>query len=142
MKQHAFAHLHPDRFALAQHLAVDGKQLVTDLVALRTVELLIPLFSELFELRDRGPDENVHRHVAAAAERGLKFFEHEKHFPIISACVAGGLNIQRACLARVHAAAEIVPGHYVSMVEAEAGRLWHERNSARTMRRDEGGALF
>ena len=89
----------------------------------------------------RGRQE-VLRHVAAVAQGGLKFFEREEDFAIVIAGVLFGFDVDGADQAAVLAESEIGSGTNVGVIEAEAGGLGHEGDSAAAVGRNEWSALF
>ena len=54
MKQHPLALLDADRLAVAKHPAVDGEELVADLVSFGPFELLVGLLPRFLQFLDRG----------------------------------------------------------------------------------------
>ncbi len=78
VEENALAGFHADGFAVAEHASVDGEGIVADFESVRQAAGeggFHFAFAGIFEFGDglRGREE-VLRHVAAAAEGGLKFF--------------------------------------------------------------------
>ena len=143
VEQHAFALLHADGLAVPEHLAVDGEEVVADLEALGLfLGLVVGLLAEVLEVLDRLAGEEVHRHVAAAAEGRLELLQHQKHLAVVGAGLVLRLDVDRPDLAGVGAAVEVAAGHDMRVVEAEARRLRHERDAAHAVRRDERRAFL
>ena len=123
VKQNALALLHAHRLAVTEHAAVDGEGIVADLVSVRhpfgegSFHLAL---AGIFECGNglRGREE-VLRHVAATAQRGLKFFEGEEDFAIVIAGVLFGFDVNGADQAAVLAGGKISSGTDVGVVEAE-----------------------
>ena len=78
VKQHPLAPLHAHRFAVSEHSSVDREGTVANLEAVRHAlrqRGLHRRFPLLFQLRvSSGGGEEIHRHVAAAAECGFELF--------------------------------------------------------------------
>ena len=78
VKENAFAGFHADRFAVAEHASVDGEGIVADFESVRQAAGeggFHFALAGIFEFGDGlGGREEVLRHIAAAAEGGLKFF--------------------------------------------------------------------
>ena len=123
VKQYPLALLHAHRLAVTQHAAVDGEGIVADFVAVRHALgergfhlALAGIFESGNGLRGR---EEVLRHVAAAAEGGLKLLEGEEDFAIVVAGVLFGFDVNGADQAAVLTASKIRSGADVGVVEAE-----------------------
>ena len=139
VKQHAFAVLDADGLAMPEHLPVDREKIVADFVALRLLFCLVVGFlSNLLEFLHRFAGEKVHRHIAAAAEGRLAFLQHQEHLAIVGSGLVLWLDVDRTDLAGVGAAIEVPAGHNMRVIEAETGRLRHERDAAHAVRRDVG----
>jgi hypothetical protein len=80
--------------------------------------------------------------VAAAAEGGLELLHDQEDLAVISAGIVPGLDVDRPCLAGVHAAVEVGAGHHVRVIEAEAGWARNEHDALHPMRGNERRALF
>ena len=65
-------------------------------------------------------DEKIHRHVSAAAQRGLKLFERQEDFAVVIAGVLLRLNVDRSHQAAVLACREVRSGAHMRVVETEA----------------------
>jgi hypothetical protein len=89
-----------------------------------------------------GGCEKIHRHITAAAERGAELLEHQKHFLIERAGIAGRLDVHRTDLSAVLAHTKIRAGEVVRVVEAHAGRSRRKRDPALAVRGNERRALF
>src|SRR5580658_1567385 len=82
MEQHALALFDADRLAVAELFAVDAEKLVADFVAFRTFELLVELFADLRQRRNRRSRQRLLLPVAALAEGRRELLLHQKHFAI------------------------------------------------------------
>src|SRR5580658_7930413 len=102
MKEDALALLHSYGLAVSQHAAIDGERAIADLVSLRHtlgqrhLHRRLTLFFQGFHFSGRR--QEIHRHVSATTERGLKLFQREKHFAVIISWLMLGLNVNRANL--------------------------------------------
>src|SRR5262249_8684220 len=97
VKQDSFTLLDADRLAASERMSVDRKQFVADLIALGLfLCFLVGSLSHRLQFRDRRAGEKIHRHVAAAAERRLKFLEYEKHLAVVDARIVLRFDIDRA----------------------------------------------
>ena len=111
VEEDALAGFHADGIAVAEHASVDGEGIVADFESVRQAAgegdfhfALAGIFEFGDGLRGR---EKVLRHVAAAAEGGLKFFESEEDFAVVVAGMVLGLDVDRADEASVLAEIEI-----------------------------------
>ena len=130
MEQHALASLYADRLAMAQHASVDGEGAVPDLEAVGRAlrerglhRALARIFQALYYGR-RG--QEIHRHVTAAAECGLEFLQGQEDFAIIIAGIVLRFDVHRTHQAAVLSRAQVRPGAYVGVIEAESRRLWEQ----------------
>ncbi len=146
VQQHVFAGLHADRFAVAEHPPVDGKQAVPDLVAVREAAcergLHGALAGGLQHRVGRCRRQEIHRHVAAAAEGRLKFLQCQEHFLVVAAGLAPGLDVDRPDLAAVLAGVQIRLGAHVTVIKAQASWPGGEGDAPRAASGDEWRALF
>ena len=90
----------------------------------------------------RSAGQQVHRHVAAAAEGRRELLQHQEDLAIIGAGIVLRLDVDRPGLAGVGAAVEVAAGHDMRVVEAEARRLWHEGDPLAAVRRHERRAFL
>jgi len=127
---------------VAEHATIDRKQAVSHLIAVRHLpgeRRLHARFAGTLERGDaRRRRQEIHRHVAAAAERRLELFEDEEHFAVVGAGVALRFDVHRADLAPVLPPREVCAGAQMGVVEAEAGWPRRERNPAAAARWNEG----
>ena len=70
--------------------------------------------------------QEVHGHVAAAAERGFEFLQGEEDFAVVIAGVVLRFDIHRAHLAGVLSRAKIRARADVGVIEAISGRVRDE----------------
>ena len=80
--------------------------------------------------------EEIHRHVAAAAEGRLELLEHQKHFTIVRARIVRRLDVHGPDLPAVLTGAQIRAGYEVRVVEAQTRRTWCERDPSMSVRRN------
>ena len=110
VKQDTLAWFHPHRLAMTEHAPVDGEGFVADFVAMRHAlgqRSFHAALAAVLELRDcRCRREEVHRHVAAAAQRRLKFFQGEKDFAVVVAGMLLRFDVDRPDLSAVLAIAK------------------------------------
>ena len=107
VEQHALALLHADRFAVTEHAAVDGEQLVADLVALRSSPVASSSAASAHLLaapRRAAPDSTSIAMSPPWLNDGLEFLHHQEHFAVVGAGIVLRLDIDRTGLARVGAA--------------------------------------
>src|SRR5512146_1769976 len=146
MEENALALLYANGFGVAEFAAVDGERTVADFVAFRhsfRERRFHRRFTLFFEgLHRSAGREDVLGHVAAAAERWLEFLEDEEDFTIVVAGFATTLDIDGSDLAAVLTGREIGARAVVRVIEAETRRLRDERDSAHSMRGDEGSSFF
>src|SRR5581483_1942090 len=137
MKENSFALLHPDRLTVVQHPAIDGKRTVTHFVSVRHPfgeRSLHGRFTLLFQcLHFRRGRKKVHRHVSAAAERGLELFQNEKDLAVIVAWRTFWLDIDCANLAAILPGVKIGPGPIVRVIETKTRRSRRKYDSAFAM---------
>ena len=114
VEQEALALPNADGFAGAEHLAVDGGDIVG----------------------------GGHIAVAAGEEVSRPIVEGEEGFGVVVAGMTGRFNDQRAEEAAVEAFAQVITGAHVGMVPAEAGRVRRERVTDFGIGSDHGRALF
>ena len=140
VKKNALTLFNPDGFAMAEHPAVNGKELVANFVPVRH-----PLgqgsfhgnFTGFHESSiNHGRRKKILRHVAAAAESRFEFFQNKKDFAIVAAWIFLLLDVNRPNLAAVLPRCKIGPGAIVRMIEAQTGRIRRERDAALAMCRD------
>src|SRR5260370_42327377 len=100
MKQDALALFHPNRFAVAQHTAIDSERIVANLIPMRHtfgeggLHLALPLRLEAgYGL---GRREKIHRHVSTLAQRRLKLLQREKDLTVVIARVASLFDVNRS----------------------------------------------
>src|SRR6266567_3350671 len=141
MEQNALALFHANRITMTKHPSVDGEGVVSNLVAVRH-----PLSERSIHCAFAGPLERgdclswrkkIHRHIPAATECWLKLLHREKNFAIVPSRIVFGLDINRTDQAAVLTRCQVCSSANVRVVEAEAGRPRHKRDSPAAMRRDE-----
>src|SRR5882672_8471076 len=87
MEQHPLSSFYPYRLAMAQHPPVDGERTVPNFVPMRRALCqrgLHGAFSRIFQVfyyRCRG--QEIHCHITATAECGLKFLQGQEDFAIV-----------------------------------------------------------
>src|ERR1700687_389730 len=117
MEQHAFALSYPNRLAVAQHVAVDGEDLVTDLVAVRHAPrergLHGALARRLQPQIDVGWAQEILGHVAALAERRLELLERKKHLAVEASGLMPRLDVNGADLAAVLAKRQVTARYHM-----------------------------
>ena len=122
---------------MAEHAAIDRKQVVADLVAVR-----LPArhrrphrgFAQILKRLDAGGvGQEIRRHVAAAAERRLEFLEHQEHFAVVTAGLLFRLDVNRADLSAILPIGEVGAGHEMRVIEPQSGRPRHKTDPARAM---------
>lgn len=127
MEQDPLAIFDADGFSMAELMTVDSECSVADLKAFWPIGM--GLFGFLLhgaELGDGGIGEEIHGHVAAAHEIGLKFFEDEEYFAVVSAGIVFRFDVHRTDLTAVLAGAEVGAGDEVGVVEPESRRAWRK----------------
>ena len=76
-----------------------------------------------FECTDSRARQKRLRHVAAAAQRGLKLLEDEKDLTVVAPGIVLRLDINRTHLTGVLAELQVAAGANVRVVKSKAGRL-------------------
>ena len=121
MKKNALALLDSDRFAVAKHATVNGKEPVTNFVSVRhalgerSFHGGFASFLESFVCFRRR--QKILRHVATAAESRLEFLQNKKNFAIIAAWIFVRLDVNGSNLAAVLAGRKIGPSAIVCVIE-------------------------
>src|SRR5262245_21723045 len=140
VKQNALALLDSNRFAMTKHATIDRKELVTDLVAVWIAfgeRSFHDSFPGLLESLVGGRRwQKILRHVSAAAESRLEFFQNKKDFAIVATWIVSRLNVDRSDLAAVLPCRKIGPSTIVRMIEAQTARFGCESNTPLAMSRN------
>src|SRR5208282_3000684 len=138
MEKDAFSLLHANRLSVAEHAPVDGERCVADFVPVRHAlgeRGLHRRLAGLFERMDASlGSQEIHGHVAPAAEGGLELLEHQKDFAVVSARFAPRLDVHRPHLAAIDSGSEVGAGTDVGVIEAETSRSWREHDAPQAMR--------
>src|SRR5499427_6188906 len=137
VKEHALPTLDAYRFSMAKHASVDGERAVAYLVTMRHAfgkRRLHRGLTLLLELRILSCGrQNVHRHIAAAAERGLKLLERQEHLAVIPPWILFWLDINRYHLPAVLPRIQVSACAIVRVIETQSRRIWGELNPALAM---------
>jgi hypothetical protein len=146
VKQDALALFDANGFAVPEHPAVNGEGFVADF------ETLGHAFGErgfhrrfpgIFEgLYFAGGREEVHVHIAAAAELRVEFLQYQKHFAIEIPGRRFWLDVHRPDLAAVLPGGEIGARAIVGVIEAKTRGIGSEGDAALAIRGNEGSAFL
>src|SRR5271166_5090241 len=146
MKQHTFVLFDAYGLAVPQHAAVDGERAIANLISVRhalgqrSFHGGLTLLLKLAVASRRR--EEVHVHVAAAAEGGLELLEREEDFAVVAAGILLRFDVHRANLAAVLPGVEVGAGTVVAVIEAQAGGVRGETYAAFAVRGNPGRTLF
>ena len=130
MEQHALASLYPYGLAMTQHPPVDGEGTVANLEAVRGAlrkrgfHRALASILEGSVYRCRG--EKIHRHIAAAAERGLEFLQGQEDFAIVISRMVLRFDVHRPHQAAVLPCTQVRLGMNVGVIEAKSRRPGNE----------------
>src|SRR5579862_6984064 len=135
VKEHPFAWLYANGFAVTEHATIDGEIAIADFVAVRhavgeggfhggfagLVQLLV----------GSSGSEKILWHVAALAERRFKFLEGQENLAVVTAGIVGWFDVRGTNLAAVLSGVQVGASAIVGVIEAQPGRFWRERDDAR-----------
>src|ERR1700740_2822773 len=146
MKQHALALFHTDWVTMPQHAAVNRERAVANFESVRhsfrkrSFHRGLACFFQRLHAGRGG--KKIHIHVSAAAERRLKFLQHQKDFAVEISWRGFWLNVNRPYLSAVLPGGKVCARAVVCVIKANPGRAWSERDSPHSVRGNEGRALF